>query len=360
LIPRKPVERLFALLPLLVVPVIVLPILVFAWQQAAPKEFESRATIWVTESQVAGIPEFGAEALYVSPSQRQSDVIAQLLRTDAFALEVARDAGFLGGGTSTAAPADAIATPLAPGQATAVNWVRTHAYARSEGGNLLAVIGMGPTPEDAQSLAAATVLRYLDEVEIESQRKSQLSVEFYQSRLAEAEAELAVLDQQVRDYLARTPSASAFGFYDPAFERMRGQFDAQRGLVGELERSLQLVQLDATSAEQARQSRYVVVDPASLPKFPIGKRLMVRAGYPLAGAAVGGGIALVMLYVATLLDRTVRSTEDLAAFTQPVLAVLPDFQGRRPWYLRIARRDTTYARRLALSLAGRPSLSDRN
>lgn len=355
MVPRKLAEHAFRLLPIL----IVLPVLALAvatlYVLRAPREYESRATLWISESGTAGngSAQLGAENTYATPAQRQATSIAQLLGTDSFALAVAQRSGLFDPGSDHDLDwrtADYVARETA-----ALRFIRRSTYAQADGTNLMSVVARSDDPAEAQALADSVTALYLERVSSEATRKTDLAVAFYQQRLTSAKATLDELDHAVSAYVAAHPRASStdVGPFDAAFERLKSSFTTQNALVTGLQKDLEVAQLDATTTAAAEKGRYALLDAAALPTVPLSRGLRTLA-VPFAGAL---GLSLMlgagMLFIVFATDHSVRSSEEVTPLGVPVLALVPEFDSRevRPWVVRrLLRPDEAYARRLAIDL----------
>ncbi len=353
MLPRKIVEHFFKLLPVLILLPIFIVVPTFLMLSSAPAEFESRATLWVSETgTTGGIDVLGAENVYASPSQRQAQSIAQLLATDSFALDVAR-----GGGVLADTPdrdVDWRTVDYVSQEAEAISLVRKSVWSSSDGTNLMSITARAKDPQRAYAMVNAATNLYLERIATEASRKTDLVVSFYQQRLENSITGLDEIDRQITDYVAKHPSVTQFNSFDPAFTRLRAAFDSQNQLVTKMRESLELAQLDATTANEGQKGRYSLVDAPVVPALAVKQGLKSRAMSLVL--ALGGAVGLVagLLYLSFVTDHTVRSSEDIATAGVPVLAFLPELDSRQHglWVLRpLLRRDQAFARKLAANLA---------
>lgn len=347
-------EHLFRLLPVLVLlPLLAIGAAVY-WDIAQPPTYAARSTLWVTESGTPGGAEkvLGAENVYASPSQRQVDAFYQLMASDAFALRVAQRSGLLDDVSDR--DLDWRTLDYVERESRAREEVRRSINVYSGGTNLMNVTASHEDPALALALAEAGTGLYLERVQSEANRKTDLAVEFYQQRVEGARVSLDQIDRELAAYVAAHPRpANGPAPFDLAFERLEAQFQAQNQLVTDLRQQLELAQLDAATADGS-QVRYALLDAPALPTNPQSPGLRARA-MPLAYAlAFSGGLVAVLWYVSIATDHSVRSSEDMQEMGVPVLAFLPEFDSRglQPWVLRpIAKRDRSYARKIAADLA---------
>ncbi len=355
MVPRKLIEHAFRLLPVLVV----LPVLGLAiatmYVMGAPRAYESRATLWISESGAAGSgsAQLGAENTYASPAQRQATSIAQLLGTDSFALAVAQRSGLFTPGSDR--ELDWRTAEYVARENAALRAIRKATFAQADGTNLMSVVARSDDPAEAQALADSVTSLYLERVSSEATRKTDLAVAFYQQRLTSAKSTLDDLDREISAYVAAHPRASNsdVGPFDAAFERLKSSFTTQNALVTGLQKDLEVAQLDATTTAAAEKGRYALLDAAALPTVPLSRGLRTLA-VPIAGAiGLSLMVAAGILYLVFATDHSVRSSEEVTPLGVPVLALIPEFDSRevRPWVVRrLLRPDEAYARRLAIDL----------
>lgn len=361
--PRRPLEHLFRLLPvLIVIPIVALALGVYVLS-LQPPTYTSRATLWVTES---GTPNgadkiLGAENPWATPSQRQVDSFNQLLASDTFALAVAQRSGLLEGASDR--ETDWRTIDYLQREADARATVRESFTIYSGGTNLMIIVGRANDPDRTLALTEAATSLYLERVSTEATRKTDLAVSFYQQRVDGARTTLDQLDRELAAYVAAHPRpVNGPAPFDLAFERLQALFEAQNTLVTQLQQQLELAQLDAETALEGQKVRYALLDAPALPNTPDRLGLRKQA-MPLAYAlGAAGAMAAGLWYVSMATDHSVRSSEDLNDLGVPVLAFLPEFDSRslRPWGLRqLLRRDVTYARRMAADLRPQPQQLER-
>ncbi len=355
-LPRKPVEHFFKLWPILLI-LSILPLVGAAlYVGQAEALYESRGTLWVSESGTTGQANLGlgADNQFATPSQRQAEALNQLMATESFALSVARRVGLLDGASDR--EVEWRTTDYLGRELTVLRGLRESVGVRSSGPNLMIVTARNRDPELARATADAATSLYLERVSDEATRKTDLAVSFYQQRLDGAKETLDALDREVTQYvaahpLARTPGAPPV--YDPTFERLQSSFSTQNQLVASLQKEYEVAQLDAATTEEGLKGRYSLLDAPSLPSVPVARNLSSLV-LPLAAAlAVGGGLSIAVLYVAIATDHGVRSSNDIVAAGGEVLALVPEFDSRRdqPWaFRRFVKRDARFARRLASQL----------
>lgn len=351
MVPRKLIEHTFRLLPVLILLPLVAGGAAIAFTASGDPEYESRATLWVSESGTVGEEVLGAENTFASPSQRQAQSLSQLVATDNFALNVAQRAGLLDG--SSDRDLDWRTLDYVSAEAAALRHIRSTVWASANGTNLMVITSRDSNAERAYRIVGATTSLYLERISMEANRKSDIVISFYQQRLTGALQTLDQLDKQISEYVATHPRAAEFGTFDPAFERLRASFATQNQLVTTLQESLQVAQLDAATTTDSQQGKFALIDAPAVPVEPVARGLKETL-LPTAGALVAAlmlGASLV--YASFVTDHAIRSSADITSLGVPVLAFLPEFDSRlaQPWVLRrLVRRDRGYARRLAADL----------
>lgn len=340
LVDRKLIERALRMAPAVLLLAVLTPILLISLLRDTP-QFESTATIWISDADEFSGISLGSESIFDTPAQRQVNVINQLLSTEPFAHQIAVDAELI---------ADD-AGPIASDRA--INWVQSHVFAFAIGANLLALTSADPDPDHALAMTNAAVSSYLGRVADESSRRTQIQIDFYQDRLAQAEQILAERRNAVTTYLTSSPGAAAFDVFDPDYLSLSTAFDAQQLVVTGLQSALQSAELDAVSAEQGAAARYAIQDTPSRPRTAAGGSLTKTLGLPLAAAMLALGLGVAWVYISAQADHTIRSTADLEEIGLPVIGFVPEVRRKNrlmAWLTLRFRRDRHFVRGLAGSI----------
>lgn len=166
----------------------------------------------------------------------------------------------------------------------------------------------------------AELLRALTDVQIEISR--------LQKEKAQAEADIKLYQQRVENSFSRQQDLlNLTRDYDVTKKTYQSLLDKK--LEAELSESLE---------QRQKGERFRVLDPASLPKAPFKPNRPLLLG---AGAAVSLGLALLLPILLWQLDTSFHTPEEIAAYSLPVLAVIPqaptaDIRKRhRRYYVRV-------------------------
>lgn len=342
MLPRKLVARVLRALPILLLPVVLAPAAVIALGNAdGTQRYQAEVWIWVLDpAEIQPVP-LDIDNIYLSPAQRQADVVNDLLRTQSFRLAVAEAAGLI--------------DPLGAeggGAASATTIVADSVEARADGANLLLLIGVHEEAETARVLAQAAVAAYNDRLRMEAERQVAVELDYYQRQMVTAEEELAQRRAEAEAYAAQHPEVLDRDTYDSRYEQLTGRVDAQARLVDGLAQAMQDAQLNAVSFAQGLAARLNVVDPAATPEAPLQPTRTRKYGLPVAAAVLGMMLSGGYLLVAYYTDHSIASREDLDGLPVRYLGAVPSMQ-RPGWITRMRDRrgSRAYARRLAASVA---------
>jgi polysaccharide biosynthesis transport protein len=152
------------------------------------------------------------------------------------------------------------------------------------------------------------------------------------SALASARAQILSRSTNVTAAQSRAPALSAQAdALDKAADALRDQYRA----IGT---KLQAAQIQARMESEQKGERLTLSDPPVVPDHPLRpNRPLIIAGSIAAG--IGIGLALVLLI--EIIFRPIRGTAALAsAIGEQPLAVIPDFDRRPSWIVRLLERRT--------------------
>ncbi len=350
MVPRKLAARIIRALPFLLIPVLLAPALtMFLQQRSAQDEFVAEATIWVLEPPMIQQSPLTIENPYLSPAQRQSEVINDLLTTDGFRLEVAEHAGLLPGSSDSLTQEQ---------RSSVVRVIGRSVYADAAGSNLLQVVGEAPTEQVAVALVGSVVEVYRSRLEVEAQRQSAVAADYFREQMTAAEAELAERKAAADAYLAAHPGADQVPV-DREYALLIGRVESQTRVVEGIGEALQGSHLNAVSASQGLAARFNVLDQPALSEHPNTVSRTQQLGMPLAAAVLGAMVSAGYLLVVFYTDHSVYSREDLAGAQVRFLGYTPRIRRRHGLFGRLAawiRRDRNHARRVAASLSGKAAL----
>lgn len=260
-------------------------------------QFSSYARLSATTNPFVSQPTIrGTElAYYESPAGGTARLINEQLQTDAFIDDVADRAGLT----------DALnAGLLTHGQ------IRQHIGASPVGTNNLSVSASWDDAQTAFVLVGATIEGYSDYLIGIASADTAEAVNFWSSRLADANTELDAADLALDDYLASYPEGST------GDERPTEQVLEIQRLNSSIDRALDNVRAAQTSidgaefaesqarSESSRQTR--VVDPPTVPFAPSSVRREQVTSVTMF-SLLGLTIAFGALFGTTALDHSVRT-----------------------------------------------------
>src|SRR5690606_28348318 len=140
--------------------------------------------------------------------------------------------------------------------------------------------------------------------------------------LSVAEAELALRQEALDQYVAQNPEAAeapSNGTPSLDYSALVNRVERQRGVVEELQGALQTTERMLASAPQGQEAALSVQDAAPPSRAPLPTGLPPRLGLPAAGLGLGLLIAGGYVLVRYRIDHTIRSSEDMEEFRAPVL-----------------------------------------
>ena len=340
------------LLPLLLIPVVLAPVLLFVLWRPAPS-YQSTATIWVSNPSAIEATTAAADDKD-TPAQVHLQVLNDLLLTRSFRDEVAEAAGMVDGAAVRSLPPDrADATWRA-----AAEQVATSVSASADGVNLLTVRGKRGTPEEARKLVEATVAKLRARLEQEESRVSKVTGAYFEQQLAVAREELQRRQAAFTAYVEQRPNPNQAALNDVTYNSLLSKVRVQEDLITTLQNQSQKASFEAASSSQNLAARFNIVDAPSLPALRLGPTTAERGAYALAAGLLGGFVALAYLYLVFRTDHTIRSSEDLQGLPVPLLGYLPNVS--TPWYRRRRGQPEVSARRLAAAIVGGRAGEQRN
>jgi len=312
--------RLLVIPPLLIV-AIVTPLVVLT----ARPYYETWAGVWVDRPSYLNYKD--SSNPYMTPVQNQSARLAELLRSRAFQVQVARR------------------TPLAPlaatpdGQAEIERVILGGFAMWPNGDHLLATRFRAATPELSYAVLTAILDAFKERVIADRIDQAALATSFYQANLKEAQGDLSSASDELRRYMAANPRlttldpnlgegktpAAALGLplaaVDPALGNLVQRVQMSQESVKQVQSSLDAAQLDTAAALQGQQLGFQVVDRPQLPpKSTLEKKMLLIV--PAAGLLIGLVISALLLMLIVVTDRSVQGSNDLD-WTGTVITVVP-------------------------------------
>ncbi|WP_294393212.1 Wzz/FepE/Etk N-terminal domain-containing protein [uncultured Sphingomonas sp.] len=121
-------------------------------------------------------------------------------------------------------------------------------------------------------------------------------------------------------------------------DQLEKRADALREQYRTIGAKLQAAQIQARVESEQKGERLTLADPPVVPDSPVRpNRPMIILGSILGGLALGLGLALLI----ELILRPIRGTQAMRqALGQPPLAVIPDFDSKPNWIVRLLERRT--------------------
>jgi hypothetical protein len=196
-----------------------------------------------------------------------------------------------------------------------------------------------PTAQLSYELDKAILEAYQDKTTADQADQASVAVDFYTTRVTDAQQQLNKVSQDLRRYAsARLADGSDVGagtdlaalpaaMLDPKLAALQANVQAAQADFHTAESALTQAQQDATAAVQGQQYGFQVLDPPQLATVatPQTKRIII---YPIAAAIVGLGLTAMLLVVLVASDRSVRSEQDLAPGMR-LLGAVPILQLKR-------------------------------
>jgi len=300
-------------------PLYLLPLLLFVGlgvlqAKNVDTEYRSVSTVAVSSSTFLSdltsvrTPDVG----YETPATKTARNINEQMTTAAFAKQVAAKAG--------------LTTMLANGTIT-LDYVRSHVSVGASGDTLMIVRATTFDPTLSQRLAQALESSYKEYVIGVQSAESKNAAAFYTKRITDDTVAVTKATNDLKDYLGKNP-------LPPASEKrtelqvieLQGLQDAvaeAKTLLSEDQAQLDKTNLATSSAASDIDQRLQVLDPAELPIAPEPtrmKQIIDVAIFVLLGLI----IVAVALVMSALLDRAVRSADDITeASGLEVVATIP-------------------------------------
>lgn len=308
----RAVEILFRHIPLFLLPIVAMTALgVYQASQISPT-YEARGVLstasnpLLAEQQVRGV----TLERFESPAEGTSRIINEQLRTDAFTEEVVARVGL----------ADAIEAGLID-----LDTIRSHISTAPDGSSLLAIRATWGDPVTSYQLVNGVFDTYLEYLTDTVASDSTEAVSFYEGLRDTAIQERNDAQDELEEYLATLPVVASEQ-NRPIAERLRiddltSRINDADDRVSQADQQIDAALLAVIQSRSNAGRSVQVIDEPTVPTAP-------QAALPQRITAVGGSfilgvlIALGALLTATILDRSVNTTEDLTTLPQISLVVL--------------------------------------
>jgi uncharacterized protein involved in exopolysaccharide biosynthesis len=311
-------------LPPLLVPLVVVPLAILL----SAARYEASAGVWVDRpTYLVNRDDLDR---YATPSQLQASRLYELLQTNSFRSEVARQ------------------TSLAPLTATTrgeeeLRRVLGRDFSVSTDGTHLVVLRFrASTPEQAHEVLRAVVETFRERATADRVEQAQLAISFYESRVQSAESQLDKTTDALRRYVATNMdpgrgadalTASRAGVpltaADPQLAELQRRVEADQREVERTRSLLEQTRLDVAASIEGQERGFQVLDPPRVPtQASRGLRRTLLITFP-ASLLAGLLFSIGLLTVLVAIDRTVRGEADLAALgpAARVLGVVPALPG---------------------------------
>ena len=318
-------HKFLIVLPTVLIPLIVGPIAVMT----APIFYETGASVWVDRPSYLSYYLTNTDDWngYLSPAQNQSARLNQLLRTNAFLIDVANRTSL----------APLTATPK--GQQRIQRLIWSGFSMAPNGNNLLGLRFRAPTPQLSFEVLNAIVETFRDRTADDRVNQAGIAISFYETRQTTAEEELAKANDAMRRYIAANPrltaidpdagaaatTASRLGLppsaVDPTLGALIRELDLRQKTAENVRAALEQSRLSAAAALEGQELGFQIVDAPRVPKEPTRQRRKALI-YPAGGLIVGLGLSTTLLVFLVGADRSVRSEADLGPDVR-VLGAVP-------------------------------------
>ncbi|HLZ31291.1 MAG TPA: hypothetical protein VKV73_28575 [Chloroflexota bacterium] len=315
-------HKLLLLLPPILIPAVVVPIAVMT----TPPTYETSVSVWIDRP--AYLSNKDGTSAWVSAVQTQAGRLSELLRTRAFVADVAGRtslAPLLNSVAGQARVADLMTRGVTVGSAPTVGATTSE--------HLLVIKVQAGTAQLSYELCKSIVDAYQEKSAADQADQASVAVDFYQSRLQDAQQTLSKASLDLRRYSAARqtdgtdtaidPSQSNItaAMLDPKLGAFQSNLQAAQADVNGAQAALNQAQQDAMMSAQGLQYGFQVLDPPELQIAPVNqlKKLII---YPIAAFLAGLGLTGVLLVLLVAGDRSVRSELDLAPGLR-VLGLVP-------------------------------------
>ncbi len=276
------------------------------------KEYESRGVLHATSgtllSELTGAtPAFG----YESVATVTAGNLQQLLTTDAFVEDVIDRAG--------------LRTAVESGTID-VDGVRASVVASPRGDNLVAVVATTPNPEQSQRLATAALDAFLEYVVSNDIADATVRIETYEQIRDDYRTQLDAAIDELNQYVADHPAGNEENRpvnEQLEIDRLQDRVSRASDQYQSGEQNVNDSRLAAEVARTVVERQLRVIDEPVLPMYPMGG---LRSSVMTIGVffVVGTILSVGFLVIRTLLDRSIRSPDDVEnRFGVEVLAVVP-------------------------------------
>lgn len=308
---EKLLEAFFRHAVLILLPIVVIPLDVAAAMLSTPPQYEAQAGMWVEQATYLSYSTDDINR-YLPPALNQRSRLAELMQTRSFLSEVAEKAGLPGND---------------------VEQLR-QIFARdfevfASGDHLLNLRFRSEDRDVAVAVLNTMVASFKARAAADRYGQAQVAITFYQSRLTDAEGELAAARNGLAKYLADNPAVAAAltrvgsdpARFDPQFAEAQRRVDASQRDADAARGSLERAELDVAAGVQGLELGFRIVDPVLASATP-SRQLRKLLIYPIVALLLGLVLSASLLLLFALSDHSVRSLADLGPDVV-ILGVLP-------------------------------------
>ncbi|MGI9146806.1 MAG: hypothetical protein ACR2IK_09705 [Chloroflexota bacterium] len=306
-------HKLLLLLPAVLIPAIVSPLAVMA----NPPVYETSVSVWIDRP--AYLTTKDTATPWVTEVQTQTGRLSELLRTRAFVADVASRTSLAAANNSVAGQARLsalIAQGVTIGSAPGGTGPNTSEH-------LLVIKVAAPTAQLSYELCKSIVDAYQEKTAADQSDQAGVAVDFYQSRVQDAQQALTKASGDLRRYTSareadgadlspdRAAGAVSAAMLDPKLSALQSNVQAAQLDFNSAEAALTRAQQDAVASVQGLQYGFQVLDPPELPTAPTNqvKKVVI---FPIAAAIAGLMLSGMLMVLLVASDRSVRSETDLA------------------------------------------------
>lgn len=289
-------------------------------QYAASAALGTSSNPLVDQIEIRGLE----QGFFESPADATARVMSERFQTDTFANSLGERAGL----------GEALDEGL-----IFVDDLRQAVDVYSIGESLVIVEARWGDPETSARLVDAMILEYQGVLESTVSSDAEDAVQFFEDRRAEAVATASAARDDLDDFIATLPPLTGEEELpvqlELQLERLNGRLVVAEAAIDESDLAIDDARLAVIRAQsEAGRSIEVIDEPSAsgTPESAIRDMAIIMAGFLF----IGGLIALTILGLTTLLDRSVRSAADIEAAgggdtvaAVPVIASLQSSKGLR-------------------------------
>jgi uncharacterized protein involved in exopolysaccharide biosynthesis len=278
-------------------------------------QYEATARIWVDKSALGQVLDQNTQPVYgytPPPAQQQADKLFQLVQTDSFMTAILK-------GTT----ASAQLTGVPDDDRKVLDKVRKKLAISVLGANTVKISFTGPDPVLCQQVVQGTIDQFRT-WSLESQvEQHSIELQFYQRQLKNYDEQVNDISRQINEFYQKYPNPDPSSPQYLELQRLQRELEDARGRYTITKTKIDQQDWVQTQAGQSGQMDLQVLDKPTQPRHPAAT-LGKLAKYLGLGIAASFGLVLAACVLATWLDPTIRTGEDLKRLSDvPVLQVIP-------------------------------------